>query len=520
MRKRTVIYRGSLKSCNYSCSYCPFAKHRALPTELERDRRNFERFCDSIAGRVQDLSIGAVFLAPYGEVSMHRWYWEGLSRLAGLPGIDRVGMQTNLSFSVEECLAIFDSPEGKRDKLCIWATFHPEMTTVEEFVSKCHKLSRKHISICAGAVGVPRNIPVLKELRARLSPAVYLWINKMDGLKRNYTPEETDTFARIDPFFTYELRNPEAAAQMCVDRCFVEADGKIHTCNISKIKDVNWYDGREEEILEPLCGRKRCSCYLAYGGRSDFALKPFFGEYPVYRIPRTFGAVFFDLDGTLVPAGKAAGTVCKGEAAGCKEQDIGSEGTVPTGYRCGTGLSVQVREKLAALRKICPIFLATSMPEADVRRRLKDDMELFQGFVFASGAYLCLKEENGDREEVYPVDVSRLADLIEFGESVKAKYKVSMHKGAAYKITLVKGHHSVWKDAEYDRLAEILKGSGCRFFTEQNCLEIVKEGRNKGTGIKEICGWLAIPAKDVLAVGNDEEDDAMEAVCGAYIRIG
>jgi 3-deoxy-D-manno-octulosonate 8-phosphate phosphatase KdsC-like HAD superfamily phosphatase len=44
--------------------------------------------------------------------------------------------------------------------------------------------------------------------------------------------------------------------------------------------------------------------------------------------------------------------------------------------------------------------------------------------------------------------------------------------------------------------------------------------RNKGTGIEEICGWLAISAKDVLAVGNDAEDDAMEKVCGAYIRIG
>ena len=136
MHKRTVIYRGSLKSCNYSCSYCPFAKHRAQPAELKRDQQNFVRFCDSIAGRAEDFSIGAVFLTPYGEAAIHRWYWEGLSGLAKLSGIDRVGMQTNLSFSVEECLNLFDSYGGKREKLCIWATFHPEMTTVEAFVSK------------------------------------------------------------------------------------------------------------------------------------------------------------------------------------------------------------------------------------------------------------------------------------------------------------------------------------------------------------------------------------------------
>ena len=376
MHKRTVIYRGSLKSCNYSCTYCPFAKHRALPAELERDQHGFERFCDSIAGRAQDFSIGAVFLAPYGEVSMHRWYWEGLSRLAGLPEMDRVGLQTNLSFSVGECLKIFDSSEEKREKLCIWATFHPEMTTVEEFVSRCHELIRKHVRVCVGAVGVPGNIPVLEELRQKLSPVVYMWINKMDGLKRNYSPEEAEAFARIDPFFQYELRNPEADARMCGDRCFVEADGKIRTCNISRVKEVNWYEGGEEELFGAVCGRKRCRGYLAYGGRSDFALKSIFGVYPVYRIPRTFGAVFFDLDGTLIPARKATGSVCEDPGAA----------VASAGYRHRDGLSGRIRRKLEALREICPVFLATSMPEADVRRRLKKDMDLFKGFVFASGA--------------------------------------------------------------------------------------------------------------------------------------
>lgn len=528
MHKKTVIYRGSLKSCNYSCSYCPFARHRALMTELEEDRQNFVRFCDSIARRSQAFSIGAVFLAPYGEASIHRWYWEGLSGLAELPGIDRVGMQTNLSFSVEECLHLFDSSgknfsgetfmtedfpdrrvpernvpgenlvERKRDKLCIWATFHPEMTTVKEFTDKCHRLIANHVKVCVGAVGVPGHISIIKELREKLSPAVYLWINKMDGLRRNYSPEEIEAFMQTDPFFEYELGNPEAAAQMCADRCFVEADGRLRTCNISRVKDVNWYEGREDEIFGAVCSRKRCSCYLAYGGRADFALKNVFGEYPVYRIPRMFRAVFFDLDGTLIPARRGMDTVC--------------------GDRYGSGLTLQVREKLSALKEVCPIFVATSMPAADVKKRLKDDLDLFRGFIFASGAYLRLKDENGDREKIYPVDVSCLPEIIKFGENVKANCKVYRDKGVAYKITLIKGRYSAWKAAECDRMAEILKGSDCRFFTEQNCLEIVAKDRNKGTGIEEMCGWLAIPLRNVLAVGNDEEDAAMEEVCGTYIK--
>lgn len=642
MHKRTVIYRGNLKSCNYSCSYCPFAKHGMLVSELERDRKEFERFCDSIVKRARTFSIGAVFVTPYGEASVHRWYWEGLSRLAGLPEIDRVGMQTNLSFSVEECLKVYDSfgrefpekdsvaegrpeivpsgeecagsvlkgtvseagshrgkcPEhalmnerisgtdyqqddidregfsgevfqgGKRAKLSVWATFHPEMTTVDEFVSKCHRLRESNITVCAGAVGVPRNIQIIKELRDKLSPEVYLWINRMDGLKGNYSPEETKVFAQIDPFFGYELKNPEAAVQMCADRCFVEAGGKIHTCNISRTKNVNWYDGSEEEIFEPVCSRKRCSCYLAYGGRADFALKDIFGEYPVYRAPRRFRAVFFDLDGTLIPAHKEQGMVCGEpdalcgrEGTVCREPDTscGREGTVcgepgtaceesdaacgmsdgpggipdvrykmpdilcagpgaPAGNQRRRGLSDEIRGKLTALREMCPIFLATSMPEAAARKRLKGDMDLFRGFIFASGGYLCLREEKGHRERICPIDISGLSEAIKAGERLKAKCEVSARNGVAYKVTLVKSRRSAWKAAECDSIAELLRGANCRFFTEGNCLEIVSKGRDKGTGIEEICGWLGIPAEDVLAVGNDGEDAAMERVCGGYIN--
>lgn len=497
MHKRTIIYRGNLKSCNYRCSYCPFAKHRALPVEMEKDRENFARFCDSIEKRVQTFSIGAVFIAPYGEATIHRWYWEGLSRLAEIPEIDRVGLQTNLSFSVEERLKGFDFAH----KLCIWATFHPEMTTVDEFVSKCHQLVKNNVMVCAGAVGVPENIPLLRELREKLSPVIYLWINKMDGLKRNYRPGEIEAFAQLDPFFAYELKHPDAAVQMCADRCFVEADGKIHTCNISRTKGVNWYDGSEEEIFEPVCSRKSCTCYLAYGGRADFPLRSIFGEYPIYRIPEKFRAIFFDLDGTLMT------------------NNMSMKPGMSNGNRHGQGLSVQVREKLAALREVCPIFLATSMPEAHVKRRLKSDMDLFKGFIFASGGYLCLREENGQKEKVYSIDISSLSEVIEYGESRKAKYVVYRKNGAVYKVTLVKGHHSVWKDAEYDRMTELLKGLNYRFFMEGNCLQIVSSGRDKGAGIEEMCGWLGISAGDVLAVGNDKEDAAMARVCGAYLEV-
>ena len=534
MDRKTICYRGSLKSCNYRCSYCPFSKHRASVQELEKDRQNFGRFCESIADRAAEFDIGAVFVVPYGEASIHRWYWEGLGRLAGLDGLDRVGLQTNLSFSVEECLAIFDlySEDANREniresdketcketaektvrgisgaarrKLCIWATFHPEMTDMETFVEKCHRLADSGVNLCVGAVGAPQNIPLLGRLRERLSPDLYLWINKMDGLGRAYTEEEKRAFLELDPFFGLECGSPAADAAMCSDRCFVEAGGRIRACNIGRIKEGNWYQSEQEEIFRPLCGKKRCSCYLAYGGRADFEGRQFFGTYPIFRVPKPYQAVFLDLDGTLVP-----------------EKHRGR-------------LADSVRRKLLALREKRPVFLATSMPAEEVRRRLGEDLELFQGAVFASGAYVWMrtKEEVGTeddsgekrkgaagREVIHPVDLKELPRLTELAAQCRAGVRVYRIRGreadaerdTAYKITLVKRHNSVWQEQERQRAAEILQTGTYRIFVEKNCLEIIAAHVDKGTGVREICGWLGIRPEEAITVGNDREDRAMRPV--------
>ncbi len=44
MARNMIQYRGSLKSCNYGCSYCPFAKRPSSPSELLKDREDWMRF--------------------------------------------------------------------------------------------------------------------------------------------------------------------------------------------------------------------------------------------------------------------------------------------------------------------------------------------------------------------------------------------------------------------------------------------------------------------------------------------
>jgi len=294
MIKNTILYRGSLKSCNYHCSYCPFAKHHELKQELEKDEKQFMAFCESVTSRAEELSIGAVFITPYGEALIHTWYWEGLALLSKIDSIHQVGVQTNLSFSVQECLSIFSDLQGEKEKLRIWATFHPEMTTIKQFISQCRRLMENEILFSVGTVGVPDNIELIKALRQELPKSIYLWINKMDGLKRPYTSDEINVFMQIDPFFKNELCYPKAFAAMCQNRCFVKADGRLHTCNISKVKTVNWYTGTKEEIFKPLCSNSKCSCYLAYAGRTDFASKNQFGDYPLFRIPEKSKDILLD----------------------------------------------------------------------------------------------------------------------------------------------------------------------------------------------------------------------------------
>lgn len=84
MAGNTILYRGSLKSCNYRCSYCPFSKHKESVRELQTDRQQWIRFCRSLAERAAVLDIRALLVAPYGEALIHSWYWRGFAEFTRL----------------------------------------------------------------------------------------------------------------------------------------------------------------------------------------------------------------------------------------------------------------------------------------------------------------------------------------------------------------------------------------------------------------------------------------------------
>lgn len=278
--KRQWYYRGSLKSCNYTCSYCPFSKKKTLTSELEQDKSDILHFIARAYERT-DMA-GAVFIVPYGEALVHAYYWEALAKLSRHPQLEAVGAQSNFSFPVEKMIHIFLEHGGNLQKLRLWGTFHPQMTTVEKFVRQCELLKLNDIAHSAGVVGVPSQIPDIKKLRETLPSSTYVWINKMDGLGRTYTEAEINFFTNIDPHFPLELAHHRADSTLCRQNIFVEADGSMHRCNLSKTVLGSFY--ASEKISDAPCSRRECSCYLAYCNLPLAELADF-GDYPAFRVP-------------------------------------------------------------------------------------------------------------------------------------------------------------------------------------------------------------------------------------------
>lgn len=289
--KVQICYRGSLKSCNYSCSYCPFSKRKSSAKELQQDRKALFRFVESIEGPYGHVQ--AVQIVPYGEALLHDYYWEALARLSVTGKMQAVGAQTNGSFPVEKKLKIYDLAGGNFSKLRLWLSFHPSMTSIEDFLKQCQALEENSILYCVGAVGIMENLPLIQQLREKLPEYIYLWINKLDTVKYGtaYKPalDEVEAFSKVDPYYPLECRHYPVKPQFCREYAFVEADGSVKSCNISQSVWGNWYqDEGEEEIEEINCRKKECNCFLAYCRQRDDEKLRDFGPYPMFRLPASY----------------------------------------------------------------------------------------------------------------------------------------------------------------------------------------------------------------------------------------
>jgi len=276
----TLLYRGPLESCNYGCTYCPFAKKKDSRAELARDRAALERFVDFVAQRTTETSV---FFTPWGEALIRPWYTEALVRLTRLPHVRRAAVQTNLSCGLSFLARCEPS------KLGIWATYHPEWTSRQRFVTQVERLHKAGAPVSVGMVGYPRFRDEVLALRRALPGDVYLWINAVKRPEHSYTPEEIAFFTSVDPLFPVNNQHHPSQGRACragETVVSVDGDGRARRCHFIEEDLGNLYAEDFEMALKPRpCSKATCGCHIGYVHLEYLGLDGVFGAGLLERVP-------------------------------------------------------------------------------------------------------------------------------------------------------------------------------------------------------------------------------------------
>lgn len=283
----SILYRGPLSSCNYECSYCPFAKRHESAAELAADRAALARLVDWVAARPREDRL-SLFFTPWGEALVHRAYQDALVALSQLPQVHKVAIQTNLSTRLEWLDA------AQVHKLGLWCTYHPTQAPRARFVAQCQELDRRHVPYSAGVVGLREHFDEIELLRRELRPDVYLWINAFKQQADYYTPAEIARLAAIDPHFETNTVYHASLGQACHtgERVIsVDGAGVIRRCHFVPEPLGNLYDPDFVRSLAARpCPNQTCGCHIGYVHLEPLRLNDVYGGGLLERIPTGWSA--------------------------------------------------------------------------------------------------------------------------------------------------------------------------------------------------------------------------------------
>ena len=281
-RELSVLYRGPLSSCNYSCDYCPFAKRRETARELAADRaalEQFERWVEEQDGQL----LLRVFFTPWGEALTRRWYREAIVRMSRWRHVLKVAAQTNLSASLEwigQC---------DTDSVGLWCTFHPSQATLESFLQQCGRLDGIGVAYSVGIVGLRENWRQARALRARLPSGVYLWVNAFKSRGDYYSRQEAAAWERLDPLFPLNNRRHRSMGERCDTGqrvISVDGSGDVRRCHFVPARLGNLYRDSLETILAPrTCPNATCGCHIGYVHMPMLGMQAVFGDGLLERVP-------------------------------------------------------------------------------------------------------------------------------------------------------------------------------------------------------------------------------------------
>lgn len=282
--KLSILYRGPLSSCNYSCAYCPFAKTKNSRQELEEDKAKLFRFVSWVADQT-GYSIGILF-TPWGEGLIRAYYQEAIQNLSHLPNVRKVAIQTNLSCKLHWLKAC------DLTKVALWTTYHPGQVSRHKFIEKCRRMDRMKVRYSVGVVGFKEHLEEIKALRSALSPSVYLWVNALKKQSDYYQESELQKLVSIDPYFPYNLTLHSSKDESCKageSVVSVDGDGNMYRCHFIKSRIGNIYEQDIGQVLFPRkCSNTTCGCYIGYAHLNKLNLEKIFGEGILERIPEKF----------------------------------------------------------------------------------------------------------------------------------------------------------------------------------------------------------------------------------------
>src|SRR6516165_1959707 len=149
-----VLFRTRLEWCNYTCGYCPWnATARRVPAEVFReDESRLGRILDRVAELPDAVEF---FITPKAEYLVLPYWRQAVGRLLALPQVERVTVQTNLSF---ELTAFLD--QVNTTKLALWTTYHPTEVPddeLERLNAKWRLLQERGVLFSVGIVGTHAN---------------------------------------------------------------------------------------------------------------------------------------------------------------------------------------------------------------------------------------------------------------------------------------------------------------------------------------------------------------------------
>ena len=274
----SILYRGSLLSCNYDCGYCPFAKAQDSRESLANDAAELDRFVQWVSQQTRPIRI---LFTPWGEALIRRYYQDAIAELGTMQHVERIAIQTNLSLStsaIERC---------QSDKLALWCTYHPSQISRQQFIEKCAFLVEQEVRFSVGMVGNRDEIDEIAAMRQALPAEIYLWVNANRDEQADYRTQELEQLQQIDALFEHNLHQYPSHGKTCntgSQVISVDGAGNVQRCHFVKEPLGNLYDGSFTPSYET-CPKQSCDCHIGYIHMPHLQLDAIYGDGLLERIP-------------------------------------------------------------------------------------------------------------------------------------------------------------------------------------------------------------------------------------------